>query len=1240
MASDDLINQSLGNGQYEIRSVLGRGGMATVFLARQASMDRDVAVKVMTPDLADDEQFVERFGREAQVIARLQHPHILPVIDYGREDKIIYIVMQLVGGGSLDDRLARGPLALKLASQMLSQIASALQFAHEQGIIHRDLKPNNVLLDERNNAYLTDFGIAKMLAGTSKLTATGNILGTPAYMAPEQWRGEMVDARTDIYSLGVMLYEMVLGSLPFDGDTPYTLMYKHFNDSPPLPTTIRADLEPGIEAVILRALAKEADARYQAAEDLSEDFSNAVRGLPTKAQQQAAGPDPGGMFGATYVPPEAAETSKGSPTPAIDEMSTVQGDVPPLAGVNDRPGVSAPALAVVPPTSIDTQIEAVPPALSRRKGISPMVIGGGLIAVLAVVVVIAFLALGGSGDDEPVPTATPTLTATHTPTDTPTPTATHTATHTPTHTPTPTLTHTPTHTPTPTATYTPTPTPVFTPVPEIIMPDTLERMTIGALGLSLDYPTNWASPNYLDALGYASLKPTKDGEYERYPWIRIARGTPEHMVDILFTDNITSPGLAVENTTTATGGAHRQILDYTYPVYWINGQNFLNNVWAYVIVVAPDDWLYIIAHVPLGWGYDVQFGTGTLRQMIESITIDGVALVVEAVPTPVPTPTATLVAVNGVDPAVFVPTMFNTRPIGNTGITVDYPANWLAPSQLGMVHYLAPVDTNDPMTNHYPTIALARGTPQNLMTTGMTNDVSSLLAAAEHPFQAAFPGQAKVATNLAYLGYTLDIRDTVEQLHAWIWAIEIKANDWLYIVALAPTAGDLDLAYADVLERMVRSITADGVPLAAAPPNPTVLDAVPIGVGAYIADRFNEVPNVNGWEHAEFRDGKMILEAEGAGTFRWAFLGDQYLLPAPAFYTQATLEVISNTSLFEYGLAFRVQEDGDFIYFGLAHNGQYFVSVLVDDEWMSLAGPADTPLATPGTNQPHTFGVLAIGDYMEFYLNGTLLTVLRDNTYAIGDARPASYTYNDAVTPVILAVDDYAYVPLDITTDALLPDQAVVALGTVDPAGALITLNGGGGAMLGALNGGDNFVALARTADNDYIFGYAKGMTGWIEIDDLTLARDGEPFVVTALPMLDAAAAGEVVGAWPINFPDDDAAAAPVPTPTATPVVNIFAYGQTITDTLDLYGKVWWGFHGLAGDVVTITVGPGDDPALDTFLRLYGVDGVTLLADNDDGDMGPNAKIDGFTLPESGFFTIEVEALSASGTFTLTVAKE
>ena len=224
----DLVGKSLD--QYQLLSLLGRGGMAAVYRSHQPSMDRDVAIKVISGQLADDPTFIARFEREARLIAKLQHPHILPVYDFGRRDGVLYLVMRLVEGGSLDERLRQGPLSLDVAAQMFTDIASALTYAHDQGIIHRDLKPNNILLDSKDNPYLTDFGIAKMMQdSTGQITATGTIIGTPSYMAPEMWRGEAVDARTDIYSLGIMLYEMVTGALPFKGDTPYALMYKHFD---------------------------------------------------------------------------------------------------------------------------------------------------------------------------------------------------------------------------------------------------------------------------------------------------------------------------------------------------------------------------------------------------------------------------------------------------------------------------------------------------------------------------------------------------------------------------------------------------------------------------------------------------------------------------------------------------------------------------------------------------------------------------------------------------------------------------------------------------------------------------------------------------------------------------------------------------------------------------------------------------------------------------------------------------
>lgn len=269
-----MIDQVLG--QYHIKELLGEGGMATVYKALQPSMQRHVAIKVMSADLSQNVEFVGRFEQEAQIFAELQHPHILPVIDFGRTDNHLYIVMRLVEGGSLDLRIRHQPLALELALKLILQVGSALSFAHERGVVHRDLKPNNVLLDANNNAYLTDFGLAKMLRGASTLTRTDVFLGTPAYMAPEQWRGEAVDARTDVYAMGIMLYEMIIGDLPFSADTPHVLMYKHVNEPPISPRTRNDQVSPQIEDVLMTALSKAPDERYQSAVELASAFKVAV----------------------------------------------------------------------------------------------------------------------------------------------------------------------------------------------------------------------------------------------------------------------------------------------------------------------------------------------------------------------------------------------------------------------------------------------------------------------------------------------------------------------------------------------------------------------------------------------------------------------------------------------------------------------------------------------------------------------------------------------------------------------------------------------------------------------------------------------------------------------------------------------------------------------------------------------------------------------------------------------------
>ena len=287
-----MSQQTVFNGRYELHRRLARGGMADVFLARDQLLDRPVAVKVLFPEFATDPNFVERFRREAQSAANLNHPNIVSVYDWGQEQGTYFIVMEYVDGRSLADILrTEGPLHPQRAAEVASDIAAALGFAHRNGVVHRDVKPGNVLISPQGQVKVADFGIARALGADpeSNLTQAGSVMGTATYFAPEQAQGLPLDPRSDLYSLGVVLYEMVTGRPPFSGESPVAIAYKHVQEQPPPPRHVNTNVPPAMEAIILKLLSKNPAARYPSAEDLRADLRRFEEGQPVLAAAGAAG---------------------------------------------------------------------------------------------------------------------------------------------------------------------------------------------------------------------------------------------------------------------------------------------------------------------------------------------------------------------------------------------------------------------------------------------------------------------------------------------------------------------------------------------------------------------------------------------------------------------------------------------------------------------------------------------------------------------------------------------------------------------------------------------------------------------------------------------------------------------------------------------------------------------------------------------------------------------------------------
>ncbi|MGB2954220.1 MAG: protein kinase, partial [Gaiellaceae bacterium] len=287
MAVRDSLVGSVFDDRYRIVRKLGAGGMADVYLAEDQELGRRVAIKILNDRHAADDQFVERFRREAKNAAGLSHPNIVSIYDRGEAEGTYYIAMEYLDGRTLKELIVgRGPAPVKTAIEYARQILGAIGFAHRNGIVHRDIKPHNVVVAAEGRLKVTDFGIAR--SGTSQMTEVGSIIGTAQYLSPEQARGAPVDQRSDLYSVGIVLYEMLTGEVPFTGDTPLEIAMKHLSKVPKPPSELRPEIPHDLDLVVIRALAKDPDERYQNAEEMDADLARVARGLGVSDETASA----------------------------------------------------------------------------------------------------------------------------------------------------------------------------------------------------------------------------------------------------------------------------------------------------------------------------------------------------------------------------------------------------------------------------------------------------------------------------------------------------------------------------------------------------------------------------------------------------------------------------------------------------------------------------------------------------------------------------------------------------------------------------------------------------------------------------------------------------------------------------------------------------------------------------------------------------------------------------------------
>ncbi|WP_030259275.1 protein kinase domain-containing protein [Streptomyces violens] len=434
--------RSVGRGRYQLRDLLGTGGMAAVHLAYDSVLDREVAIKTLHTELGREQAFRERFRREAQAVAKLSHTNIVSVYDSGEDEldggTTPYIVMEYVSGQPLRDALDTdiaqyGAMPTEKALKITADVLAALETSHEMGLVHRDIKPGNVMVTKRGVVKVMDFGIARaMQSGVTSMTQTGMVVGTPQYLSPEQALGRSVDARSDLYSVGIMLFELLTGQLPFDADSPLAIAYAHVQEEPPAPSSINRSLPPAVDAIVARALKKNPNERFPTAQAMQDECLRIAQSGQSGSSPViigGQGPRSSGASVASAVFPSAtgnpATGAQHVQNPYTPPPANGQYGYPPSTPPPPSHGYQTPApgpynggMQTPPPYTISPQNGG--PGTGGKSN-KPVLIGSAAVALIAVVAVVLVIALSGGDPEQPGPqangTAQPSASATEGPSD-------------------------------------------------------------------------------------------------------------------------------------------------------------------------------------------------------------------------------------------------------------------------------------------------------------------------------------------------------------------------------------------------------------------------------------------------------------------------------------------------------------------------------------------------------------------------------------------------------------------------------------------------------------------------------------------------------------------------------------------------------------------------------------------------------------------------------------------------------